>query len=50
MDVEGKLELMTETQAEEICPGWLGACRSGEGGWWGSLGVRGSPGAEGVVL
>ena len=50
MDVEGKPELITETQAEDICPGWLGGCGSGEGGQRGSLGVGGSPGTESVML
>lgn len=50
VDVEGKPELITETQAEDICPGWLGACGSGEGGRRGSLGVRGSPGTEIAML
>lgn len=31
VDVEGKPELIAETQAEDICPGWLGGCGSGEG-------------------
>ena len=34
VDVEGKPELIIETQAEDICPGWLGGCGSlrGAGG------------------
>ena len=44
MEVEGKPELITETQAEDMCPGWLGGCRSGEGDQRGSVGVGGKSG------